>query len=164
MSRVSMIVARADNGAIGKDNQLIWHLSEDLKNFKRVTHGHPILMGRKTFESIGRPLPGRDSIVITRDPSWSFDGVRTASSLEEALSLGKNLDAEEVFILGGGEIYRQSFEKKLCQRLYLTTVHLNPEADVFLQGFNENEWSEVETFHYEKTENQPAWTYQVLER
>ena len=104
--RLALIAAVARNGAIGKDNALLWHLPEDLKFFKRTTLGCPVIMGRKTYDSIGRPLPGRRNIVISRQADWSASGVDTASSLAEALSLVA--DAPKVFILGGAQIYEQA--------------------------------------------------------
>lgn len=126
-----VIAAIADNGVIGDDNRLIWRLKTDLRHFRSLTIGRPVLMGRKTFLSIGKPLPGRETIVLTRDPTFRPDGVHMAHSLEEALStgqrLGKSLGADSVTVAGGAEIYRQALP--LAERLELTLVHATPEGD-----------------------------------
>ncbi len=136
---VNIIVAVADNWAIGKDNQLLWHISEDLKFFKRTTLGCPVVMGRKTFESIGRPLPKRTNIVVSR----GFDapeGVLVASSLEQALELAGGESCEsDVFIIGGGQIYAQSMD--VAQKLYITHVHtVIEDADAFFPAVDPQVW------------------------
>lgn len=133
---VSIIVAKAKNNAIGKDNQLLWHISEDLKRFKALTMGHPIIMGRKTFESIGRPLPGRRNIVISRN--FTREGVETASSVEDALARCQGED--EIFITGGGEIYRQTMD--IADRLYITDVDCEPDGDTFFPEIDPGLWKE----------------------
>lgn len=136
MSKISLIVAIDENKAIGKDNQLLWHLPNDLKFFKKITSGHPIIMGRKTFDSIGKPLPNRRNIVISRNTDLKIDGAEVYDSLASAL---KNSDAEnEVFIIGGAEIYKQALP--LCNTIYLTQVHHKFEADTFLSDFNLCDW------------------------
>jgi dihydrofolate reductase len=127
MSEIVCIAAVARNGAIGRDNQLLVHLSEDLKRFKRLTMGAPIVMGRKTFDSIGRPLPGRRNIVITRNPAWRADGVDAVHSLDDALALAA--DAPQVFVLGGGEIFAQALARS--QRLELTELQRDYDGDAF---------------------------------
>jgi dihydrofolate reductase len=127
MSEIVCIAAVARNGAIGRDNQLLVHLSEDLKRFKRLTMGAPIVMGRKTFDSIGRPLPGRRNIVITRNPAWRADGVDAVHSLDDALVLAA--DAPQVFVLGGGEIFAQALARS--QRLELTELQRDYDGDAF---------------------------------
>ena len=136
---VNIIVAVADNWAIGKDNQLLWHISEDLKFFKRTTLGCPVVMGRRTFESIGRPLPKRTNIVVSR----GFDapeGVLVASSLEQALELAGGGSCEsDVFVIGGGQIYAQSMD--LAQKLYITHVHtVIEDADAFFPAIDPQVW------------------------
>ncbi len=136
---VNIIVAVADNWAIGKDNQLLWHISEDLKFFKRTTLGCPVVMGRKTFESIGRPLPKRTNIVVSR----GFDapeGVLVASSLEQALELAGGESCEsDVFVIGGGQIYAQSMD--VAQKLYITHVHtVIEDADAFFPAVDPQVW------------------------
>ncbi|MBI2017667.1 dihydrofolate reductase [Candidatus Daviesbacteria bacterium] len=131
--RISMIAAIAsENRAIGKNNRLIYHIPQDLKRFKEITSGHPIIMGRKTFESIGVPLPNRRNIVITRDEDYFAEGVSVTHSLEEALGLVQN--EEEVFIIGGGEIYKQAIG--IANKLYLTVIEDNPDADVFFPDYS----------------------------
>lgn len=128
---VAIIVAVADNGVIGRDNALIWKLRTDLQRFKALTLGKPMVMGRKTFQSIGKPLPGRETIVVTRDPSFRPDGVMVAHDLEAALALAQErariLDADAVPVVGGGEIYRQALPQ--TDLIHLTRVHCAPEGD-----------------------------------
>lgn len=123
---VTIVAAVARNGVIGRDGDLPWHLPEDLRHFKELTMGGTLVMGRKTYESIGRPLPGRRTVVVTRQPDWSAEGVETASSLEDALARAGDGD---VFVVGGGEIYRQALER--ADVLEITEVHTEPDGDVF---------------------------------
>ena len=136
---LSIIVAAAENNVIGRDNGLIWRLSADLKRFKALTTGHTILMGRKTFESIGRALPNRRNIVISRNPEFEAAGCEVVHSVEEALELTKNED--EVFVTGGGTIYKKLWDK--ADRLYLTVVHLECEGDTVIQSVDPEVWREV---------------------
>ena len=138
--KVSIIVAMSENRVIGRAGQMPWHISEDLKRFKRLTMGHHIVMGRKTFESIGRPLPGRRSIVITRNPEYASEGVLIANDLDHALKLAKG--DKEVFVIGGAKIYELGVER--AQRLYLTLVHTEVVGDVFFPQVNWDEWTLVE--------------------
>ena len=151
-----MIVAVAANGVIGKDNKMPWHLSEDLKYFKRVTMGKPVVMGRKTFESIGRPLPGRANIVITRDESWSADGVRVAHSIDAGLALA---EGGEIMVIGGAEIFNAI--APLAQRLYYTEVKRDYDGDAFFLKPDPAQWREVSR---EEHEGDPAYAFLVLER
>lgn len=137
-ARITMVVARADNGVIGKDGGLPWHLSEDLKHFKRVTSGSAMIMGRRTFESLPRLLPGRRHIVLTRDPDWRADGAEIACSAEEALALAGN---ERVSIIGGAGIFA-SFEP-LADAVELTEVRGAPEGDTFMPPFDPTRWREA---------------------
>ncbi|WP_078085519.1 dihydrofolate reductase [Microbulbifer mangrovi] len=150
---LAMIVAMARNRAIGRENTLPWRISGDLQFFKRTTLGKPIVMGRKTFESIGRPLPGRQNIVITRNPDWSVDGVTVVSSLEQALDVAAATaareGADEVMVIGGAEIYRQAMP--LAQRLYVTEVDAEVEGDAFFPALNET-WREVSRDCYPASE------------
>lgn len=139
--RVSLVVAAAENNAIGRNNELIWKLSADLKFFKHLTWAMPVVMGRKTFDSVGKPLNGRINIVITRQQDWASEGVQVASSLEEALALAADADCKEVFIIGGAEIYRQSLP--IADRVYLTRVQVAPEADAFFPALSSGEWKLV---------------------
>jgi len=133
---VAIIAALGRNRAIGVDGGLPWRLSSDLKRFKALTMGKPLIMGRKTFDSIGRPLPGRRVIVVTRDPAWRRPDVTTAPDLDAALALAG--EAEEIMIGGGGEIYAQALP--LASRMYLTEVDANPQASVFFPQFDASEW------------------------
>lgn len=145
---LSLIVATAQNNAIGRNNELLWHISEDLKYFKSTTTGHPVIMGRKTYESIGRPLPGRRNIVITRGTieapqiknpqTTSFE---VSNNLEEVISLAKNSE-NEFFVMGGGELYKQTFS--CADRLYITKIYAEAEgADTFFPVVDEAEWKVV---------------------
>ena len=150
---VAMIVAMARNRAIGVENTLPWRISGDLQFFKRTTLGKPVVMGRKTFESIGRPLPGRQNIVITRNPDWAAEGVTCASSLESALeaaihAAGPN-DASEVMVIGGAEIYRQAMP--LAERLYVTEVDAEVTGDAFFPAMDAS-WREVSRDCYPASE------------
>ncbi|SMF11833.1 dihydrofolate reductase [Pseudobacteriovorax antillogorgiicola] len=129
--KINHIVACAENGTIGRDGSLPWHLPEDLKFFKAVTTGHVIIMGRKTFESIGKPLPQRFNIVVTRQDDFAAEGVQRACSLEEAFAQCGDLAdqwGEEIYVVGGGEIYRQSME--LVQKIFMTRIHKEVDGDV----------------------------------
>jgi dihydrofolate reductase len=137
MPTLILIAAVARNGAIGRDNQLLCRISEDLKFFKRTTLGSPIIMGRKTWDSIGRPLPGRRNIVITRNAEWQVDGVERAASLDDALALVH--DAPKVFIVGGGEIYRQALP--MADQLLLTEIDADFEGDVFFPAFDRTQFT-----------------------
>jgi dihydrofolate reductase len=135
---ISLIVAAAENNSIGKNNQLLWHLPNDLKFFKNTTWGMPVIMGRKTFEAVNKPLPGRFNIVITRQSGWQADGVIVATDLDDALQKAAETNCKEIFIIGGGEIYRQAFDK--AQKIYLTRVHAHIEGDTFFPVIDENRW------------------------
>lgn len=150
---VSIVVAVAENGVIGRNNALPWHLPDDLKYFKSVTIGKPVVMGRKTFESIGRPLPKRTNIVLTRREGWSADGVKVVHSLSQALELvrtlateapqeqGQDVIAPEVMIIGGADIFALALP--MADRLYLTRVLGSPEGDTYFPPFDPADWSEV---------------------
>lgn len=139
------IVAVAKNGVIGGDNKLLWRLSGDLKRFKALTMGKPMIMGRKTFDSIGKPLPGRTTIVVTRDATWHHEGVQVARDLNEAVTLGeaaaKNMGASEITVVGGGEIYRQLLPR--AARIEWTEVDLAPEGDALFAPLDPKDWREV---------------------
>lgn len=137
---VTIIAAIGKNNELGKDNDLIWHLPADLKRFKKVTTGHHIIMGRNTFESIGKPLPNRTSVIVTRNPNYFVDGCLIAHSLEEAITLCNDHD---VFIIGGAQIYKEALEKNLVDRLDITQVHQEFEADVFFPNINTQIWKEI---------------------
>ncbi|MCF2442827.1 dihydrofolate reductase [Dyadobacter sp. CY345] len=147
---LSIIVAVSENGVIGLNNQLIWRLPDDLKRFKQLTLGHPIIMGRKTFESIGKPLPGRQSIIITRDKNFSFEGTVVVNSLADAIEAAKKTETEEAFVIGGGDIYRQV--QDICDKLHITEVHTQSNGDTFFQIENPELWQESERIHHEADE------------
>ena len=137
--QLSIIVAMDRNRVIGNNDSLPWHISADLKNFKKITMGKPIVMGRKTHESIGRPLPGRENIIITRDKTYQAEGCTVLNSIDEIFEHCK--DDEEVMITGGSEIYKHTLEQ--ATRLYLTEVHTEVEGDTFFPDFDRKEWKEV---------------------
>lgn len=138
---LSLIVAASENNAIGKNNQLLWHLPNDMKFFKNTTWGMPVIMGRKTFEALGKALPGRFNIVITRQPGWSAENVVVAESIDDAISKATETNCLEGFIIGGGEIYRQSIE--IANRLYITRVHVELEGDAHFPEVDESKWKKI---------------------
>lgn len=157
---VSIIVAIAKNNAIGKDNKLLWYLPNDLKHFKDVTTGHTVIMGRKTYDSVGKPLPKRRNIIITRQ-AISIEGCEVVNSLEAALALCK--DEDEVFIVGGAEIYRQSIP--LTDRIYLTVIDQEFDGDSFFPELDPEEWKEKERENFEPDEkNKLRYSFITLER
>ncbi|MCZ2722094.1 type 3 dihydrofolate reductase [Marinomonas sp. 15G1-11] len=164
---LSLIVAMAENRVIGRNNALPWHLPNDLQYFKRVTMGKPIIMGRKTFESIGRPLPGRRNIVISRQKNLQFDGVDCVSSLEEAITLGENIafveGHEEVMVIGGAQIYQSILP--MVDRLYITHVHSNVEGDAFFPHVSWSLFQEVAREDFSAQEPNPYnYSFVVYDR
>jgi dihydrofolate reductase len=176
---VSIIVAVARNGIIGAGGQMPWHISEDLRMFRRVTTGHPVVMGRRTFESLGRPLPARTNVVVTRNRDWTAEGVAVAGSLAEAFAMFP--PGEEVFVIGGGEIYAAALP--LADRVYLTRVDFEYQGDVRFPEWDETvwrgeavtrdetgrrseaEWRLVSSEHHERGEVFPhPFEFQVYER
>lgn len=149
--RVSLIVAMAKNRVIGINNMMPWHLPADLKHFKALTMGHHIVMGRKTYESIGKPLPGRTSVVVTRNRDYSAPGVIVESSLEAAISACGN--DEEIFVIGGAELYAQALP--LVSTLYITEIQQNAEGDAYFPEFDNTEWLEVAREMHSQQEPQP---------
>ncbi len=157
---VSIVVAIAQNHAIGKNNQLLWHLPKDLKHFKEITSGHTIIMGRKTYDSVGKPLPNRRNIVVTRQ-DITIDGCEVVNSLQDALKLAEGVD--EVFIVGGAEIYKQAMP--LTDRIYLTIVHENFEGDAYFPEIKEDIWKETAREDYQADEKHAfAYSFITLER
>ena len=134
---ISFIVAMDENTAIGKNNQLPWHLPEDLKFFKRVTMGHPVAMGRKTHESIGRLLPGRENIIITRNPHFQCESCTVFYSIQAFTAYCKSIE-KEIFVIGGAEIFKETF--KFADRLYITRIHHEFAGDTFFPEFDERNW------------------------
>lgn len=164
---IALILARADNGVIGRAGGLPWHLSGDLKFFKAQTLGKPVVMGRKTFQSIGKPLPGRPNLVITRDPQFRPEGVEVFATVEEALQraqqLARESDAGEIMVIGGGQIYQRTLP--LAERIYLTEVHAQPEGDTSFPDLDPALWREVRRDPpVSGGAEQPAYSIVVLER
>jgi len=155
---ISLIAAMANNRVIGKDNQMPWHLPADLKHFKAVTLGKPVIMGRKTYESIGRPLPGRRNIILTRDQDYTVNGCESVSSLEEAMAQLK--DVEEVMIIGGGYLYSQTLSQ--ADRLYLTFIDLDVDGDTKFPEFEHLKLKEVKREKYHKNEKNP-YNYEFVD-
>lgn len=159
--RLSIIVAMSRNRVIGRDGGLPWKLSADLQRFKKLTMGHPIIMGRKTFDSIGRILPGRTSIVISRRPDFQSEGALTAASLEDAIRVAGT--ADEVFVIGGGEVYSQALH--LADRLYVTAVETVSEGDTFFPELDDRQWRLVEaTDHPADAKNSFPLRFLVFDR
>ncbi|MFP3983904.1 MAG: dihydrofolate reductase [Desulfurivibrionaceae bacterium] len=157
---IIIIAAMAANRAIGKDNRIPWHLADDLKHFKETTMGHPLVMGRKTFESIGQALPGRRTIILTRDKDYSGNGVTTASSLYEALQLCRG--SHKVFIAGGGEIFREAMP--IADKIILTTLNREVEGDVFFPEIPAELFIESEKKIMKNEEDDETYTIQVFQR
>jgi dihydrofolate reductase len=158
-----MVVAATENDVIGRDNGMPWHLPDDLKYFKARTMGKPMLMGRKTFDSIGKPLPGRTSLVLTRDPAWRAEGVVVVRSLDEAIAHAAKADAAELCVIGGAEVFRLAWP--LAKRLFLTRIHANIPGDTFFQRIDPAEWREVErTEHPVDARHVYAMSFVTLDR
>ena len=159
--KISLVYAQSDNGVIGRDNGLPWHQPADLKRFKTLTTGHTIILGRKTFESIGRPLPNRRSIVLTRDPSFGGEGFDVAASLDEALGMVER--ESEVFIIGGAEVFTHAL--RYATTIYRTMVHTIVEGDVSIPPLDSAKWKVVDAVHYAADEhNEHRMTFEVLTR
>lgn len=138
---ISLLYAMDRNRLIGKNNQLPWHLPQDLAYFKRVTMGHTIVMGRKTFDSIGKPLPGRENIIITRDKHFTSNGCKIIHSIDELLELSRNKMDEEIFVIGGAEIFKEILP--YSDRLYVTNIYHEFEGDTYFPSIDENEWKMI---------------------
>ena len=167
MIKISLIVAVAENGIIGKDNDMPWKISSDLQYFKKITMHKPIIMGRKTFESIGKPLPGRVNIVITRDTSFSAEGVITAHSVEMALDVAKSMaevkGLKEVMVIGGAQIYALCLPQ--ADRLYLTRIHEEIDGDTFFPELDPKEWLEYSSErHVAGDKDSHDYSFIVLDR
>lgn len=157
----SIVVAHGESRQIGLDGTMPWTIREDLKLFKKITMGHHLIMGRKTFESIGRPLPGRTTIIITRDKSFSASECLVCHSLEEALELASSRGETEAFVVGGGEIYRQSLEN--CNRLHLSRIQYDGPADTYFPDYQHLNWKEVACEEI-PVEGDGSFSYVVLEK
>lgn len=162
---LTLVVARADNGVIGRGNALPWHISADLQHFKRLTVGKPVVMGRRTFESIGKPLPGRHNIVLTRDRGWAAPGVTVVPNLAEAIAaagLQPQTRADEVMIIGGAQVYAQALPS--ASRIYLTEVHAAPDGDTLLPPFDPQRWIEMAREDHAAQADSPGYSFVTLER
>ncbi|MGY3852924.1 type 3 dihydrofolate reductase [Aeromonas aquatilis] len=151
--KISMIAAMAHDRVIGKDNQMPWHLPADLAHFKRVTLGKPVLMGRKTFESIGRPLPGRRNLVISRNPDYQAEGIEVVGSVEAAQALLAGSAVEELMVIGGGHLYAEMLPS--ADRLYLTQIDLAVEGDTRFPVFDDGQWQRVDSESHPADEKNP---------
>lgn len=165
--KISFVVAMGRNRAIGKEGGMPWHMPADLAHFKHITMGKPMIMGRKTFESIGKPLPGRDSIVVTRDPAWKASGAIVVPSIEKALEVAKSgataRGVHEIAVIGGGALYAAMIHN--ADRLYVTELHDTFEADTYFPEIDAAEWSEVSREpHPADEKNRVAYDFVVLER
>jgi dihydrofolate reductase len=160
---ISLLVAMDEKRGIGKAGKLPWHLSSDLKRFRALTMGHHIVVGRKTFESIGKPLPGRHTIVVTRDPNLKHEGCLVAGSVQDGITLARERGETEAFVIGGAEIYAQALDA--ADRVYLTQVHAEVDADTFFPDLARDAWIETQhTDHPADEQNQYAFTFKLLER
>ena len=161
--RISAIAAMSRNHVIGKDNQIPWHLPADLKFFMKTTQGHHVIMGRKNYVAMGKPLPRRTNIVVTRNPFFISSGCLVVHTLEEALSIAYEQGEEEAFIIGGGEIYRLAWD--LTQRIYLTTIDADIDGDVFFPEIDPHQWRCMsEEVHPADDKNPYAFTIRVYDR
>lgn len=160
---VTAIVAMSENRVIGQDNRLPWHLPADLKRFKALTMGHPIIMGRKTHQSIGRALPGRLNIVLSRDSDFTSAGVTVLTAFDQALTLAANNDSSEIFIMGGAQIYHLALP--MLQRIYLTIVHHSIDGDAFFPPLNPDDWQEIaRDFHAADANHAYGYSFVTLEK
>ena len=154
---LSLICAMDENMVIGVNNNLPWHLPEDLKYFKRTTMGNSIIMGRKTFESIGRPLPGRTNIIVTRNPDYEVENARTVGSITDAIELAENTafidGSTEAFVIGGAELYKEALP--LVNRMHLTMVHAEVDGDAWFPDFDVSQWHEISNEYFEADEENP---------
>jgi dihydrofolate reductase len=159
---ISLIVAMDEKRGIGMEGKLPWHLPADLRHFKSLTMGHHIIMGRKTYETISRPLPGRTMVVVTRNPAYQAEGCLIAQSLESAIEKARESGEDEVFIIGGSQIFAEALE--LADRIYLTLVHTITEADVFFPAMEPDHWVEIEAEdHKADNKNQYSLTFKILQ-
>ena len=160
---ISLVVAAGKNNAIGLQGKIPWNLPNDLKHFKNVTWGMPVIMGRKTFDSLGKPLAGRKNIVITRQAAWEAEGTVVVKTMDDALFLVKEADVKEAMVIGGGEIFKMVFEK--AGRIYLTRVDAEPEADAFFPVIDPKQWYLVSQKNYEADEKHAYnYSFQIWER
>lgn len=157
---ISSIVAASSNNAIGLKGQLLWHLPNDMKFFKDSTWGMPVIMGRKTFDALKKPLAGRTNIVITSNPGWKYDGVWKASNINDAIQQATATNCKELFIIGGGQVYEQSMA--VINRIYMTRVHADLNGDAFFPVINETVWELARNVDFEKDEKHAyAYSFQT---
>lgn len=160
---ISLIVAAASNNAIGKNNQLLWHLPNDLKFFKNTTWASVVIMGRKTFEAVNKPLPGRINIVITTQPGWKAENALVAGNLDDAIQQANSTHCREIFIIGGGEIYRQSIG--IADKIYMTRVHASLEGDTFFPEIDPAQWHQTGNLDFPADEKHAyPYSFQTWER
>ena len=161
---INMVVGAADNKVIGKNNMLLWNLPNDMAFFKNTTWGMPVIMGRKTFESLGKPLKGRTNIVITTNSNFKAgNGVITANSIDDAIEQAGTTDARECYVIGGGQIYKEAMHK--ANRIYMTRVHASPQGDTYFPVINENEWQKVSSTSFETDERHAyAYSFEIWQR
>ena len=165
MIALVLVVARARNGVIGRDGALPWHIAADLKRFKRITVGKPVIMGRKTFDSIGKPLPGRHNIVLTRDPGWRAEGVTVAPNLAEAIAaagLDPRARAAEIMVIGGAQIYAEALPS--ATRIEVTEIDAEPEGDTVLPAFDMVRWREAAREAHPAENGHPGFAFVTLVR
>ena len=160
--QLALIAAVARNGVIGCDGDLPWRISADLQYFKSTTMGKPIIMGRRTFESIGKALPGRPNIVVTRKLDFRADDVEVAANLDQALATAAGHGGDEVMVIGGGEIYAAALPQ--ANRLYLTEIHIEPEGDVYFPALDRTQWREVTREDHRAAGDTPAFSFVILDR
>jgi dihydrofolate reductase len=160
---ISLVVAASENNVIGKDNKLLWHLPNDMKFFKNTTWGMPIIMGRKTFESLKKALPGRINIIITRQQGWKAENIIIAKDLNDALAKANETNCKEVFVIGGGEIFKQYI--KVADKIYLTRVHTNIDGDTFFQEIDDSKWKLVSNEDFKKDDKHKYdYSFQLWEK
>jgi dihydrofolate reductase len=163
---LAMIAALAANRVIGLDNQMPWHLPADLKHFKAMTLGKPIIMGRKTWDSLGRPLPGRLNLVVSRQPDLQLEGAETFTSLDDAVrraeQWAREQGADELMLIGGAQLYGQGLGR--AQRLYLTRIDANPDGDTFFPAFSESEWQRTDCQPHPAAGEAPAHSFEIWQR
>jgi len=160
---ISLVVAASENNVIGKNNKLLWTLPNDMKFFKNVTWAMPVIMGRKTFESLGKPLTGRTNIVITRKTDWKKDGTIVVASLDNAIKQAADTDAKEAFVIGGGEIYKEAIP--FADRVYLTRVHASFEGDTSFPVLDDKDWKLFSSMDFDAdAKHAYAYTFQVWDR
>lgn len=162
MAELSLIVARAENGVIGRDNRLPWHLPGELQYFKRVTMGKPLIMGRKTWESLRGPLPGRTNIVITRQSAYTAAEAKVVSSLDDAIATAERERPTEIMLIGGGEVFAEALPR--VDRMYVTEVHAEVEGDAFFPDVNMSRWREVSRERVVPGGGAPDYSLVVYER